>query len=205
MSKYYGQSEENLRKKFEEAEKNAPCIIFIDEIDAIASKREETRGEVERRVVAQMLALMDGLQSRGKVVVIAATNVPNILDPALRRPGRFDRIISTTVPDKEARMEIFKIQTKDMPLATDVDINKLADKTEGYVGADIEGICREAGLLTLRANIKATEVAMKFFNDALEKVKPSIQLDDLKAYKEIEENYLRKARAAIEKPPSYLG
>ncbi|MBW2989962.1 CDC48 family AAA ATPase [Candidatus Woesearchaeota archaeon] len=118
MSKYYGQSEENLRKKFEEASKNAPSIIFIDEIDAIASKREETRGEVERRVVAQLLANMDGLQSRGKVIVIAATNVPNILDPALRRPGRFDREIEIGVPSKEGRLNILKIHTRNMPLYT---------------------------------------------------------------------------------------
>ncbi len=118
MSKYYGQSEENLRKKFEDAEKNAPSIIFIDEIDAIASKREETRGEVERRVVAQLLALMDGLKSRGKVVVIAATNVPNILDPALRRPGRFDREVEIGVPSKEGRLNILKIHTRNMPLYT---------------------------------------------------------------------------------------
>ena len=124
MSKYYGQSEENLRKKFEEAEKNAPSIIFIDEIDAIASKREETRGEVERRVVAQLLALMDGLKSRGKVVVIAATNVPNILDPALRRPGRFDREIEIGVPRKEGRLNILKIHTRNMPLYTKENIVK---------------------------------------------------------------------------------
>ncbi|MBI2658217.1 CDC48 family AAA ATPase [Candidatus Woesearchaeota archaeon] len=124
MSKYYGQSEENLRKKFEEAEKNAPSIIFIDEIDAIASKREDTRGEVERRVVAQLLALMDGLQSRGKVVVIAATNVPNILDPALRRPGRFDREIEIGVPGKEGRLNILKIHTRNMPMYTRENIVK---------------------------------------------------------------------------------
>lgn len=119
MSKYYGQSEENIRKKFEEAEKNAPAIVFIDEIDAIASKREETRGEVERRVVAQLLALMDGLQARGKVVVIAATNVPNILDPALRRPGRFDREIEIGVPDKDGRLNVLQIHTRNMPINTD--------------------------------------------------------------------------------------
>ena len=120
MSKYYGESEKNLRAKFEEAEKNAPSIVFIDEIDAIATKREETKGEVERRVVAQLLALMDGLQSRGKVVVIAATNVPNILDPALRRPGRFDREIEIGVPNKISRLEILKIHTRNMPLKTDI-------------------------------------------------------------------------------------
>ncbi|MEK6946309.1 MAG: CDC48 family AAA ATPase [Nanoarchaeota archaeon] len=132
MSKYYGQSEENLRKKFEEAEKNAPSIIFIDEIDAIASKREETRGEVERRVVAQLLALMDGLQSRGKVVVIAATNVPNILDPALRRPGRFDREIEIGVPSKEGRLNILKIHTRNMPMYTRENIVKESDFEPEY-------------------------------------------------------------------------
>ncbi|MEK6891926.1 MAG: CDC48 family AAA ATPase [Nanoarchaeota archaeon] len=132
MSKYYGQSEENLRKKFEEAEKNAPSIIFIDEIDAIASKREETRGEVERRVVAQLLALMDGLQSRGKVVVIAATNVPNILDTALRRPGRFDREIEVGVPSKEGRLNILKIHTRNMPMYTRENLVKESDFEPEY-------------------------------------------------------------------------
>ncbi|HLG23484.1 MAG TPA: CDC48 family AAA ATPase [Candidatus Nanoarchaeia archaeon] len=141
MSKYYGQSEENLRKKFEEAEKNAPSIIFIDEIDAIASKREETRGEVERRVVAQMLALMDGLQSRGKVVVIAATNVPNILDPALRRPGRFDREIEIGVPSKEGRLNILKIHTRNMPMFTRESLVKESEFEQDYKEA-IMGLLR---------------------------------------------------------------
>ena len=127
MSKYYGQSEENLRKKFEDAEKNAPSIIFIDEIDAIATKREETKGEVEKRVVAQLLAVMDGLKSRGKVVVIAATNVPNILDPALRRPGRFDREIDIGVPSKAGRLNILKIHTRNMPMITADQIIKDLD------------------------------------------------------------------------------
>lgn len=137
MSKYYGQSEENLRKKFEEAEKNAPSIIFIDEIDAIATKREETRGEVERRVVAQMLALMDGLKSRGKVVVIAASNIPNMLDPALRRPGRFDREIDIGVPSKEGRLDILKIHTRNMPIEgtiyEDVIAKKFSSQIENYL------------------------------------------------------------------------
>ncbi len=150
MSKYYGQSEENLRKKFEEAEKNAPSIIFIDEIDAIASKREETRGEVERRVVAQLLALMDGLKSRGKVVVIAATNVPNILDPALRRPGRFDRELEIGVPNKDGRLNILKIHTRNMPLAKDVNLKDLAAVTHGFVGADLASLCKEAAMIILR-------------------------------------------------------
>ncbi|MBN1645208.1 CDC48 family AAA ATPase [Candidatus Woesearchaeota archaeon] len=150
MSKYYGQSEENLRKKFEEAEQNAPSIIFIDEVDAIATKREETKGEVERRVVAQLLALMDGLQSRGKVVVIAATNVPNILDPALRRPGRFDRELEIGVPNKEGRENILKIHTRHMPLAKDVNLKDLAARTHGFVGADVAALSKEAAMIVLR-------------------------------------------------------
>jgi len=150
MSKYYGQSEENIRKKFEEAQKNAPSIIFIDEIDAIASKREETRGEVERRVVAQLLALMDGLQSRGKVVVIAASNVPNILDPALRRPGRFDREIEIGVPGKDGRLNILKIHTRNMPLAKNVSLKELAAITHGFVGADLSSLAKEAAMIVLR-------------------------------------------------------
>src|SRR3990167_6005039 len=149
-SKYYGQSEENIRKKFEEAEKNAPSIIFIDEVDAIASKREETRGEVERRVVAQLLALMDGLNARGKVVVIAATNVPNILDPALRRPGRFDREIEIGVPGKEGRLNILKIHTRNMPLAKNVNLKDLAEITHGFVGADLSSLAKEAAMIVLR-------------------------------------------------------
>jgi transitional endoplasmic reticulum ATPase len=150
MSKYYGQSEENLRKKFEEAEKNAPSIIFIDEIDAIASKREETRGEVERRVVAQLLALMDGLKSRGRVVVIAATNVPNILDPALRRPGRFDRELEIGVPNKEGRLNILKIHTRNMPMSKDVNLKEIAAITHGFVGADLASLAKEAAMIVLR-------------------------------------------------------
>ncbi|MFO8016763.1 MAG: CDC48 family AAA ATPase [Candidatus Woesearchaeota archaeon] len=150
MSKYYGQSEENLRKKFEEAEKNAPSIIFIDEIDAIATKREETKGEVERRVVAQLLALMDGLKSRGKVVVIAASNMPNLLDPALRRPGRFDREVDIGVPDKEGRLDVLKIHTRNMPLEKDVKLKYIAEITHGFVGADLAALAKETAMVVLR-------------------------------------------------------
>jgi len=150
MSKYYGQSEENIRKKFEEAEQNAPAIVFIDEIDAIATKREETKGEVEKRVVAQLLALMDGLKSRGRVVVIAATNVPNILDPALRRPGRFDRELEISVPNEEGRLNVLKIHTRNMPLAKDVDLKDTSKKTHGFVGADLAALSKEAAMIVLR-------------------------------------------------------
>jgi len=150
MSKFYGESEANLRKFFEEAEKNAPSIIFIDEIDSLAPKREESKGEVERRVVAQLLALMDGLKSRGKVVVIAATNIPNSIDPALRRPGRFDREISINVPDKKGRLIILKIHTRNMPLAKDINLEDIAEITYGFVGADLAALAKESAMVVLR-------------------------------------------------------
>lgn len=150
MSKFYGESEKNLRKKFEEAQKNSPAIIFIDELDAIAPKRDEAKGEVERRVVAQLLSLMDGLEARKKVIVIAATNRHNDVDEALRRPGRFDREIEIGVPNRDGRKEILQIHTRNMPLEDDVDLDEIADKTYGYVGADIEALCKEGAMITLR-------------------------------------------------------
>jgi len=206
MSKYYGQSEENLRNKFEEAEKNAPSIIFIDEIDAIASKREESRGEVERRVVAQLLALMDGLKSRGKVVVIAATNIPNALDQALRRPGRFDREIDIGVPSKEGRLKILRIHTRNMPLVDKgkdkVELEKMAEVTHGFVGADLSSLAKEAAMIVLRRilpDLKLREeepipremleqlkIMHRDFREALKVVRPSalrevlIEVPDIK-------------------------
>ncbi|WXG46040.1 MAG: CDC48 family AAA ATPase [Candidatus Atabeyarchaeum deiterrae] len=150
MSKFYGESEQRLREVFAEAEKNAPSIIFIDELDSIAPKREEVTGEVERRVVAQLLALMDGLKGRGKVIVIGATNRPNAIDPALRRPGRFDREIEIGVPDRNGRKEVLQIHTRGMPLAVDVSVDELADRTHGFVGADLAALSREAAMHTLR-------------------------------------------------------
>lgn len=150
MSKYVGEAEKKIREIFKHAEENAPTIIFIDEIDAIAPKREEVTGEVERRVVAQILALMDGLKERGKVVVIGATNRPDALDPALRRPGRFDREIELRVPDRDGRSEILQIHTRGMPLEDDVNLNELSDTTHGFVGADLAALCREAAMNALR-------------------------------------------------------
>ena len=150
MSKYYGESEAKLREIFKEAKEKAPTIIFIDEIDSIAPKREEVTGEVERRVVSQLLTLMDGLEARGKVIVLAATNRPNALDPALRRPGRFDREIEIKVPDKRGRYEILQIHTRHMPLLEDVDLEKLASVSHGFVGADLEYLCKEAAMKTLK-------------------------------------------------------
>ncbi len=173
MSKYYGQSEQNLRKKFEDAEKNAPSIIFIDEIDAIAVKREDSHGEVERRVVAQMLALMDGLKSRGKVVVIAASNIPNSLDSALRRPGRFDREIEIGVPDRNSRENIMRIHTRNMPFSEDVDLSSIADYTHGFVGADLYALSKEAAMNVLRRilpDINTSSESEKVPNEILEKL-----------------------------------
>jgi transitional endoplasmic reticulum ATPase len=188
MSKFYGQSEENIREIFNNAEENAPSIIFIDEIDSIAPKRDEVSGEVERRVVAQILALMDGLESRGKVVVIGATNRPNALDPALRRPGRFDREIEIGIPNRKARFEILKIHTRGMPIDKKVKLSKLADITHGFVGADLAALTREAAMRALRRilpsiNIEEDEIPPETLNnlivlnpdfkDALRELEPS--------------------------------
>ena len=150
MSKFYGESEARLREIFKEAREKAPSIIFVDEIDSIAPKREEVTGEVERRVVSQMLSLMDGLEARGKVIVISATNRPNAIDPALRRPGRFDREIEIKVPDKKGRKDILAIHSRNMPLSDDVNIDKISGISHGYVGADLEYLCKEAAMKCLR-------------------------------------------------------
>jgi transitional endoplasmic reticulum ATPase len=190
MGKFYGESEERLRKVFADAQAHAPAIIFIDEIDAIAPKREDLGGEkqVEKRVVAQLLSLMDGLESRGKVIVIGATNIPNTIDPALRRPGRFDRELSVSIPDKKGRLEILEIHTRGMPLAVDVSLQKLAEITHGFVGADLEALAREAAMTTLRKilpkidyelaeipyeSLMKLEVSMDNFYDAMKEVEPS--------------------------------
>lgn len=161
MSKYYGESEHKLRDAFDEAEKNTPAIIFIDEIDSIAPKRAEVTGEVERRVVAQLLSLMDGLKARKNVIVIGATNRPEALDMALRRPGRFDREIELRVPDRDGRLEIFQIHTRGMPLEEDVSLDDLSSRTYGYVGADIAALCREAAMNSLRRILPEIDLEQK--------------------------------------------
>ena len=189
MSKFYGESEKKIREIFEEAEKNSPSIIFIDEIDSLAPKREEAGGEVERRVVSQLLTMMDGLKSRGKVVVIGATNRPNSIDPALRRPGRFDREVEISVPDKAGRLAILKIHTRGMPLTKNVDLEELARKTHGFVGADVNSLAKEAAMNVLRRNLnkfdleedeeipqetlELLKVSKKDFDEALKIVRPS--------------------------------
>ena len=161
MSKFYGESEERLREIFKQAQENAPSIIFIDEIDSIAPKREEVTGETERRVVAQLLSLMDGLEARGKVVVIGATNRPNALDPAIRRPGRFDREIEINPPNREGRLDIIQIHTRGMPLEKDVSLEQLADLTHGYVGADLSALTKEAAMHSLRRILPELDLEME--------------------------------------------
>ena len=193
-SKWYGESEKRIREIFEEAEKNAPSIIFIDELDAIAPKREEVTGEVERRVVSQLLTCLDGLKSRGKVIVIGATNRPNALDPALRRPGRFDREIEIGIPDKQGRKEIFQIHTRRMPLADDVDLDKLAEITYGMTGADIAAVCREAAMHAIRRvlpEIRKYEEGEEIPHEVLEKL--VVTMDDFKyALKMVEPSAMRE-------------
>lgn len=196
MSKYVGGSEENLREFFEEAEENAPSIIFIDELDAIAPKREETPGEVERRTVAQLLTLMDGLNSRGQVVVIGATNRPDSLDSALRRPGRFDREIEIGVPDKDERKEIMEIHTRGMPLAEDVDLDEISQTTHGFVGADLEALAKEAAMRVVRRVIPDLKSEGEIPQEVLEKL--IVTKDDFKlALREIQPSALREVLVQV--------
>ena len=197
MSKFYGESEARLREIFQKAQETSPSIIFIDEMDAIAPKREEVTGEVERRVVAQLLSLMDGMGSRGNIIVIGATNRPNAIDPALRRPGRFDREIEIGVPDKAGRNEVLQIHTRNMPLAEDTDLKRLSDVTHGYTGADMASLCREAAMKALRRYIPE-------FNLEEERIPPEIlekmvvRMDDfLSAYREITPTAMREVYVEV--------
>ena len=225
MSKFYGESEAKLREIFKEAKEKSPTIVFMDEIDSIAPKREEVTGEVERRVVSQLLSLMDGLEGRGKVIVIAATNRVNALDPALRRPGRFDREIEIKVPDKKGRLEILMIHTRHMPLTSDVELEKFASVTHGFVGADLEYLCKEAAMKTIRRVLpelaleeeklqpellNRLEVTHEDFENALKEITPSamrevyletpdVKWDDVGGLEGIK----RELREAVEWPLKY--
>ncbi|MBE6525294.1 MAG: AAA family ATPase [Thermoplasmata archaeon] len=225
VSKFYGESEGKLREIFKEAEENSPSIIFIDEIDSLAPKRDEVSGETERRIVAQLLALMDGLESRGKVVVIGATNRPNSIDEALRRPGRFDREIEISIPDRDGRYDILQIHTRGMPLASDVDIDRLADLTHGYAGADLSALTKEAAMAALRRilpdvdmesdeipseTLNRIEVKWDDFTAALRDLqpstmrevlieKPNVKWDDIGAL----ENAKQELKEAVEWPLKY--
>ncbi len=227
MSKYHGESEERLRGVFQQAEKNAPSIIFIDEIDSIAPKREEVTGETERRIVAQLLSLMDGMTSRGKVVVIAATNRVNAIDPALRRPGRFDREIEIGVPNRDGRLEVLQIHTRGMPIDRDVNLEKLADISHGFVGADLQALAKEAAMRALRRvlpdinlssegipveTLRKIIVRMQDFMDVIKEMEPSamrevfvevpdIKWDDIGGLSPIKQ----ELQEAVEWPLKYLG
>lgn len=225
MSKFYGESEGKLREIFKEAQENAPSIVFIDELDSIAPKRDEVTGEVERRVVSQLLSLMDGLESRGKVVVIGATNRVNAIDPALRRPGRFDREIEIGVPDKSGRLEVLQIHTRGMPLVEDVDLKKLADGAHGFVGADLQALCKEAAMRALRRvmpeiNLEEESVSadilnkinvtMSDFQEALREIEPSAMREILVDIPNVDWNSVggledakQELREAVEWPLKY--
>ena len=199
MHKFYGESEGHLRELFEEAKSHAPSIVFLDELDAIAPKREELGGEkqVERRVVAQLLALMDGLESRGQVIVIGATNIPNTLDPALRRPGRFDREIAIRIPDKNGRLEILQIYTRGMPLSEDVSLEKLASITHGFVGADLEALAREAAMVTLRKIMPKVDLESAYIPYEILLELQVTRDDFFEALKEVEPSAIREVFTEI--------
>ena len=192
INKYYGESEARLRKLFDQAQREAPAILFIDEIDALAPKRDQSFGDLEKRVVAQLLTLMDGLDDRGQVIIIGATNRPNALDPALRRPGRFDREIEIPVPDQRGRREILEIHAKPMPLTRGVDLDDMARRTHGFVGADLAALCREAALQALRRVLKKTPVA------ELDAGSIKVGLPDFAAaFREVEPSALRETVVSV--------
>jgi len=206
LSKWVGESERAIREIFKKARQAAPCIIFFDEIDSISSTRGmEVGARVGERVLNQLLTELDGIEELHNIVVIAATNRPDLLDPAMLRPGRFDRLLLVPVPDEKAREEIFKIHARNMPLAEDVDLKKLAKETENYVGADIEALCREAGMLALRealkeGDIENKKVTAKHFSEAMKKVRPT----GMKEINEVYERFLRKQELREAEKLSYM-
>lgn len=227
MSRYYGESEQRLREIFEAAKKSSPSIIFIDELDSIAPKREDVSGEVERRVVAQLLAIMDGLEERGQIIVIGATNRINAIDPALRRPGRFDREIELRVPERAERMEILQIHTRNMPLAEDVNLEELASQTHGFVGADLANLCKEAAMKALHRFIPEIEhdfiprevlqkitVTNQDFKDALREIEPSamrevlieipeVSWDDIGGLSEVKQEIIEAVELPLKEPEKF--
>jgi len=205
LSMWVGKSEEGVRKIFEKARQVSPCIVFFDEIDSIGGRRGSDQNKVTERVLNQMLSEMDGLDDMKDVLVIAATNRPDMLDTALLRPGRFDKILLVNSPSFEGRENILKIHTKNMPLAKNVNIKKLAEDTEGYTGADIEALVREAAMVSLRESMDAEDVKKKHFDEAMSKIKPSVTKQSIATYKKIEEQFLNNAKSAISTPSSYFG
>ncbi len=205
FSKWLGESEKAIRETFKKARQVSPCVIFFDEIDSIASmpSMESTDSRTSDRVLNQVLTEMDGLEALKDVVVIAATNRPNLLDPAILRPGRFDRLVYVGSPNKKGRLKIFRIHTKRIPLAANVNLETLADETEGHVGADIESVCREAVMLALRENFDTQEIEMRHFREALKKVKPTITENITQYYEKIEEHFKGGTKPA--EPSAYIG
>ena len=205
FSKWLGESEKAIRETFKKARQVAPCVIFFDEIDSIASMpgMESTDSHTSERVLNQLLTEMDGLETLKDVVVIAATNRPSLLDPAILRPGRFDRLVFVGSPDRKGRLKIFKIHTKDTPLAEDADLETLADTTEGYVGADIESVCREAVMIALRENFDIERIEMRHFREALKKVKPTITENIAQYYEKIEAQF--KGGQKLTETAGYVG
>ena len=206
LSMWVGKSEEGVRKIFERARQVAPCVIFFDEIDSLAGRRgHESGARVTERVLNQILAEMDGLEDLKDVLIIGATNRPDMLDPAILRPGRFDKILLINAPDEVGRKQILEIHTKKMPLAKDVDINDLSKRTEGYTGADLEGFTREAALLALRESMESKQVKKKHFEEAFRKTRPSVSKSTTESYRKLEENFIRVAKAGLADGNSYLG
>ena len=197
LSKWVGESEKGIREVFRRAKMAAPSIIFFDELDALVPRRGSGFGDahVTERVISQLLTELDGLEKLENVVVIGATNRPDLIDPALLRPGRFDRLVYVPPPDEKARLEILKIHTRKMPLAKDVDLEQLAKETEHYSGSDLAALCREAAMLALRENLQAKEVTMRHFRETMKKVKPSLAPEAEEAYR----SFLTRARSETKK------
>ena len=205
FSKWVGESEKAVREIFRKARQSAPTVIFFDEMDALAPKRGMSEGHVNERVVNQLLTEIDGLEDMHDVVIIGSTNRPDIIDASLLRPGRFDRIVLVKAPDPKSRLDIFKVHTKDMPLAKEVSLKDLADRTEGYAGADIEGVCKEAAIFALREDIKAKEVKARHFTEALKKVRPSITAEVEKVYEDLLDHFRAAKAKEIMQKPTYFG
>ncbi len=206
LSMWVGKSEEGMRKIFERARQVAPCIVFFDEIDALAGRRGMDQGtRVTERVLNQLLAEMDGLEDLNDVLVIGATNRPDMLDTALLRPGRFDKILLVNAPEEDGRLQILKIHTNKMPVAKEVQLKEIAKETNGYTGADLEAVVREAAYFALREDMNSKQVKKKHFTEALKKVKPSVNKSTIDLYRKIEETYLKSAKAAIPMDSTYLG
>jgi transitional endoplasmic reticulum ATPase len=205
LSMWVGKSEEGMRKVFERARQVAPCIIFFDEIDALAGRRGIEQGtKVTERVLNQLLAEMDGLEDLNDVLVVGATNRPDMLDPALLRPGRFDKVLLVNAPEEEGRLEILKIHTQKMPLAKDINLKEIAKETVGYTGADLEAVAREAAYFALREDINSKQVRKKHITESLKKIRPSVNKSTIDLYKKVEDTYLKSAKAAIP-ADTYLG